>query len=411
MTVNVRKDDIQWTGHGKLFGLKKATEDSYITLLTSVENGEYHVYEIHDNGETKAPEYRDTGAVVTVNNGDATVNVDYYTVTFYNGTVAYGDEEPQHRQIILKNYTAYAPPSPTKTGYAFVNWMTQREDGIPFDFTRRIDAPVSVYADWTPNMVIITVRKDGELWDNHGKSFCITKDGGETYITDLSAVESGIYDIYEVIPTSDTETPKYLDTGVNVTVTGGRVSSLIDYYTVTFYDKANAYDDATAQGRQIVIKNGNAVRPAKNPTKKGYRFKNWVTENKGKVVFDFSTRISEPVSVYASWAAKSSGSSSSEPVPEVKRNEPEPRTGDNYHVEIYASVAMIAGFGYLLLYFAENAGGMSEYQKDKLLSAITSWARKGSRMRRYAAIAAVFCVLCYYHSIGKRVAMEWETFA
>ena len=38
----------------------------------------------------------------------------------------------------------------------------------------------------------------------------------------------------------------------------------------------------------------------------------------------------------------------------------EPKTGDTSHVEIYATVAMIAGLTYLLLYFADKETGMTE---------------------------------------------------
>ena len=64
---------------------------------------------------------------------------------------------------------------------------------------------------------------------------------------------------------------------------------------------------------------------------------------------------------------------------------------------------MIAGLTYLLLYFMEEGRGMSEREKDAFVAAFIRWAKKGGVFRKCCAMAAIFCLLVYYHSIGKRV--------
>lgn len=83
----------------------------------------------------------------------------------------------------------------------------------------------------------------------------------------------------------------------------------------------------------------------------------------------------------------------------------EPRTGELTHVEIYATISMIAGFSYLLLYFTDGLN-MTERKKNQLVSRLVRWANSGSRFRRVPALIAIFCLLAYYHSIGKYD--EWE---
>ena len=85
---------------------------------------------------------------------------------------------------------------------------------------------------------------------------------------------------------------------------------------------------------------------------------------------------------------------------------PEPRTGDGSHVEIYATISMIAGFTYLLLYFREH--GMTEEKKEELVSRLVNWAKGKGGIQRMAAIVLIFLLLAYYHSIGKTVEQEWE---
>lgn len=83
-------------------------------------------------------------------------------------------------------------------------------------------------------------------------------------------------------------------------------------------------------------------------------------------------------------------------------NGKEPKTGDSTPLEIYATVAMIAGLTYLLLCFMEESRGMSEREKEVFVAAFIRWAKKGGRFRKCCAIAAIFCLLVYYHAIGKQ---------
>lgn len=91
---------------------------------------------------------------------------------------------------------------------------------------------------------------------------------------------------------------------------------------------------------------------------------------------------------------------------QTKDNEPD--TGDNTVTQIYATSAMIAGLTYLLLYFADRRRGMTEKTKKELVSSLVRWGTQGGKLRKLAALAAVFALLVYYHSIGKKTAAEWK---
>ena len=86
----------------------------------------------------------------------------------------------------------------------------------------------------------------------------------------------------------------------------------------------------------------------------------------------------------------------------------EPKTGDNTPLELCATLSMIAGFAYLLLYFADRERGMTEETKKELVSRLVAWAKQGGRIRRWLALAAIFVLLVYYHSIGKKTCAEWK---
>ncbi len=78
----------------------------------------------------------------------------------------------------------------------------------------------------------------------------------------------------------------------------------------------------------------------------------------------------------------------------------QPNTGDRTPVELYATMAMVSGFAYLV-FLMEEKGGMTEQKKKELTDSLIAWAKKGGRLRRAVAITAIFVLLVYYHAIGK----------
>lgn len=84
-------------------------------------------------------------------------------------------------------------------------------------------------------------------------------------------------------------------------------------------------------------------------------------------------------------------------------NGKEPKTGDTFYIEIYATAAMIAGMAYLLLYFNDDECGMPEEKKKKAVERLINWAKRGGYFRRLAAVVMIFGILVYYHGIGKRI--------
>lgn len=109
-------------------------------------------------------------------------------------------------------------------------------------------------------------------------------------------------------------------------------------------------------------------------------------------------------------SAKNSSQNNSEKIitRQDSTRDDEPKTGDDTPVELCATLGMIAGFAYLLLYFADRECGMTEETKEELVSRLVGWAKQGGRLRRYLALATIFVLLVYYHSIGKKTCVRWK---
>ena len=74
-----------------------------------------------------------------------------------------------------------------------------------------------------------------------------------------------------------------------------------------------------------------------------------------------------------------------------------PQTGDMKVVHIYATVAMIAGMAYLLVYFKPIDVSMTEEAKKKLVDSLIEWAKNRNGIMKGIAILGISIVLFYYH--------------
>ena len=74
-----------------------------------------------------------------------------------------------------------------------------------------------------------------------------------------------------------------------------------------------------------------------------------------------------------------------------------PQTGDMKVVHIYATVAMIAGMTYLLVYFKPIDVSMTEEAKKKLVDSLIEWAKNRNGIMKGIAILGISVVLFYYH--------------
>ena len=91
----------------------------------------------------------------------------------------------------------------------------------------------------------------------------------------------------------------------------------------------------------------------------------------------------------------------------VVKNEPNeekvPYTGDISSVQMYATLAMIAGFTYVLIMFTSDLFGMTEKTKEHIIKKLIRWGKGKNVMIRGVAITIMFVVLVYYHAIGKKL--------
>lgn len=434
--IHVLRNGLEWTDHGRAFALLANGGAEFITDFTQVKNGTYNIYDITgvnpdsywsksvDTGIDVHVDGVDTEVTVTVLDADTEATVKYYTATFYDGTTAYGTGTPQEPQLILEGKFIRQPDAPDKAGHQFAGWKTQDGGSTEFDFGTAVTAAADIYASWTAvtgTVYSITavagtggwINPSGYVTVNEGaeQSFAIMPNNGYriktvevdgTDVTTAVTAANGVYTFNDVRGNhrieanfeTDGSSPDDGDnpgsggntggssgsgsggshgsggTGNNAGSEGGDIS----------YDTDNAGSFAGEVGNEeigmdgsnhneSVIGNGSQTEGNRN-----------ISSEDGQDNNQNDTNLTE---------GKATGS--------------EPKTGDTHQTEVYATIAMIAGLTYLLLYFTDKERGMTEKEKKEIVSMLVRWAKQGHYLRKYIAMAAIFCLLVYYHGIGKRI--------
>lgn len=408
---------------------------------------------------------------------EKTVPVDTYTVTFYDGTQAYGEDTPQKPQKVSAGQKAAKPDAPEKTGWQFAGWKTTDGGSTPYDFDTPVTGTTDIYASWVKETaeqlhITATATEGGDIAPKGDIS--VTKGGEQTFT---------------ITPDEGNRIKTVTVDGKDVTVelkdTLARVQAGARYYTFTNVTENHTIraefesDGNTPGGGDNPNPGGGGDNPnpgggdggdnpnpgggGDNPTPGGNEGDNQNpgggsdtggsgggnsgdsggnsgggdsagngqtaagsettslqagsgaagtsasinTASDGSKAADGSASSATGQTANTTGSAVSgsalSASGQTADADGTAADGREPGTGDTAHMEVYATIAMIAGLTYLLLYFMEESRGMTEREKDVFVAAFIRWGKKGGAFRKGCAVVAIFCLLAYYHAIGKHV--------
>lgn len=421
VTIKVNRDEKEWSGHNKEFALLEKGGTAFLTDLNQVPDGTYRIYDItgirkdlfwskaSDTGISVRVNGADTGVDVQVEGSDSEAVVDYYMVTFYDGDDAYGSETEQSPQTVLKGKAAEKPAHPGKEGFDFIQWVTEKDGSTPFDFMTGIEKATRIYASWRPttDIMIEASASNGGSIDPSG-SVAVARGNDQTF---TMTPDEG-YQIKAV--TVDGNTVKWEEAAQMLMDAGSVQTGKVGVYTFSNVQGNHtieaAFETVSSSGDVPEDPDDGKDDPPKGDDKPNHGSDNDNKEentgndsgennqNNGVVLVeqnDDGTIVAAPAATIEKTAAGSA------PSPRAGQGG-EPKTGDSTLVNIYATIAMIAGLTYLFLVFLEERQGMTEREKEIFVAAFIRWAKKGGIFRKCCAIAAIFCILFYFHSVGKR---------
>ncbi len=455
---------VPWSGSDhpkKSFALRNADGDTYDLTADADAEGKYSItvadgeYEICERIETpeqtaaREISYRPANVTVDKDHPNATVN--YYTATFYDGSDLYDNRTDQRPQIVLEGTCVAKPPNPPdKSGLSFDKWKTEDKGSTDFNFASPLIGEAAkatnIYASWKaeePKSYFITAKAgEGgfispkgiiEVPEGTDRAFTIRANTGyrikSVYVDeeDLGALtlytfpsvsrNHTIEAVFEKTEPGGGDEPGP-DTpggggGTDPDNPGGSGGGGGSDPDDSDDDHSGGGSDAGGSGGG---NSGGGTSDSGSDTGSsggGNSGGGSDTGSSGGSISDGgsagSTNISAGSSLpEAGGSAKVTNAVSGASVSGSRPGEP--KTGDASHLEVYASIAMIAGFVYLILYLMDGMKGMSEEEKNRRIASLLGWAKRGraKTLRRYIAITAVFFVLAYYHAFGKQAALGWQ---
>ena len=212
------------------------------------------------------------------------------TGTISNSTYTFGTDNGEITATYTGNNVNLT--TPTKTGYTFDGWYTQKTGGTKVNSPYMPASDITLYAHWTAVKSKLTVNPNGGTWAGKTNSQDFTQDYNTTKNIENPTAPKGYTVKFDANGGNSTQTqlvqPKTFD---KWTLTGaGNFAGT----TYTFADK-----DGTLTAS---YKDGNVTLPS--ATKTGATFKGWYTaKTNGTKVGDAGTIYNalSDVTVYAQW--------------------------------------------------------------------------------------------------------------
>lgn len=210
-----------------------------------------------------------------------------YNVSFFDGTKEY----TEYAKKVEENGKLIRPTDPEKDKCVFVGWYTEPELINAYNFDSSVTADLKLYAKFEEAASVTT----------HTVTFM--SDSESSYET--SVVKEGNTVSKPKEPTNDGYSFGGWYTDVNCTTAydfNSPVNTDITLYAkwLAKYTVSFDTDGGSIVESQTVVTGNKATKPALNPTKKGYNFVGWYTDNTYTTEFDFeNTIITDNTTIYA----------------------------------------------------------------------------------------------------------------
>lgn len=225
-------------------------------------------------------------AAAVVNDPDTHLT---HTYNFYN------DEQLWNTQILSTGETLNQPQTPDKEGKVFEGWYTGKNGGELFDdygvegqLTQSITT--NLYARYSDAYyVFYKDGKDGRIL------YTQTYGNGDT--VDWSDVPYATSDVNEALigwstnPSATTPDSEVIINGADITL----YPVIANAHWITYHSQGGSLVEPA-----YVLAGDTTVRP-EDPTRQGYSFDGWYTNEECTIPFTFGNELNENVDLYAKW--------------------------------------------------------------------------------------------------------------
>lgn len=192
-------------------------------------------------------------------------------------------------QTIESGGTAAEPAAPTRTGHTFGGWYTDAACTNAYDFGNAVTEPLTLYAKWTPNQYTVTFHTQG------GTDIAPVQADYGTLLTKPANPTKANYTFSGWYTDADYTTAwDFASDTVAKNMTLYAKWEVITY-TVSFDSRGGTAVAA------LQVNHGSPVSKPTAPTKDGFLFDGWYTDEDCHTKYDFDHPITGPLTLYANW--------------------------------------------------------------------------------------------------------------
>ena len=214
-----------------------------------------------------------------------------FTVTFVLND---GSENAETIIKVDEGKAVASPENPVRTGFSFGGWFKDEELSESYDFTSLITSDLKLYAKWNILSFSVTFQTDGG--------------------TEIEA-QTVEYNTFASKPKKSPEKENCTFAGwfqdkectVKFDFNKAITADTVIYagwnflgYKITFNT-----DGGTDVSSQSIMEDEGLVTKPQDPSKVGYDFSGWYSDEACTVPFDFETKIAADTTIYAKWTIKS----------------------------------------------------------------------------------------------------------
>ncbi|XRD25310.1 InlB B-repeat-containing protein [Lysinibacillus fusiformis] len=222
--------------------------------------------------------------------------VDFNTSPQVKHTVSFetdGGSAVPSQSVINGGMATMPQVEPKKAGYTFEGWYTDAGYTQTYDFNSVITEATTIYAKWNAQMHTVSFEVDG----GSAVSNQSVAHGGKAMMPEIEPTKAGY--TFGGWYTDAGRTQAYDFTSVITKATTIYAKWNAQMYTVSF-----EVDGGSEIANQSVVYGGKATMPQVEPKKAGYTFEGWYTDAGYTQAYDFTSVITEAVTIYAKWNAQ-----------------------------------------------------------------------------------------------------------
>ena len=228
-----------------------------------------------------------------------------FTVRFYdeNGTEV-------NQVSVTEGGTVLKPEVHNNQGQVIAQWYTDQAMQNPYSFSSAVTGDLALYGKWEAGQstVEITVeflyyyRSSGDLYDPAGQIVTKSADanGRITQLPPAPAEREHYTFGGWLVASRDANNviQVYNDRVSEYTFTCGALAVplwIIDTYKVSYVSNGGS------QVPEETVDHGSAATKPADPTREGYHFQGWYTDEGLTALYDFSTPVTADITLYAKW--------------------------------------------------------------------------------------------------------------